>query len=367
MALYRAAHSCVATAVRGRGPVLLKLSGGLDSSVVAACLARSRANLSAITLVTSEPSGDERTYARLVARHVGTSLVEAMRNPAAFELERSPSRALPRPSIPGFRQESDRLAHAVARRSGAGLIVDGGGGDNVFCALQSAAPIADCLLARCGWSRSGATAMSVASLANVSVVQVWSAAIRRVFEGRRPHRWPTDCRFLSAEAVALVPSQAPHPWLDPPRGALPGRAAHVGLIAAAQSYVEGFDPEAELPLVSPLLAQPLVETCLRIPSWHWYSNGLNRAAVRAAFASDLPSEIINRRSKGTPDAFVAEVFEQNRGRIREMLLNGVLAREGLFDTDALERSLGSSRPVQDGDLHRLMTLFDAEIWAQAWA
>lgn len=364
--LYRIAHSCVATAVREHGPILLKLSGGLDSSIVAACLARSKVDFSAITLVTAEPSGDERSYARLIAGHVGVPLVEGMRNPRAFCLERSPSRDLPRPSIPGFRQESDRLTHAAARKTGAGLIVDGGGGDNVFCAVQSPAPVVDCLLMREGRSRVGATAMNIASLANVSATQVWRAAITRAFKRRRNHRWPADCRFLSPEAAASVPSQGLHPWLETPRSVPPGRAAHVALIAAAQSYVEGFADD-EPPLLSPLLAQPLVETCLRIPSWEWYSGGLNRAVARAAFADDLPSEIVHRRSKGTPDAFVVDVLEQNRSHIRESLLEGALAREGLIDTEALARHLGSKKPIQDGVFHRIMALFDAEVWAQGWA
>lgn len=365
--LYRVAHACVTTAVRGHGPVMLKLSGGLDSSIVAACLARSKAEFSTITLATPEPSGDERDYARLVARHAGAPLVEAMRDPAVFKLECSTSRNLPRPSIPSFRQESDRLTHAAAHASGARLIVDGGGGDNVFCALQSAAPVADCLLMRTGWPMFGATAKSVASLANVSTVQVWHAGIKRALDGRRHHRWPADRRFLSLEAAASLPAQAPHPWLEVPHGALPGRAAHVGLIAAAQSYVEGSDPDVELPLLSPLLAQPLVETCLRIPSWHWFSDGLNRAVARGAFAADLPFEIVNRRSKGTPDAFVAAIFEQNRGHIRDRLLDGALAREGLVDPDALAPLLGRNKPVGDSHLHRLMALFDAAVWAQGWA
>ncbi|MGK4422636.1 asparagine synthase-related protein, partial [Klebsiella pneumoniae] len=74
--------------------------------------------------------------------------------------------------------------------------------------------------------------------------------------------------------------------------------------AFAQSYVEGHDPQDLLPTVSPLLSQPLVETCLGVPSWLWFEGGRNRVVARRAFAGDLPADVIWRRSKGTPDSFV---------------------------------------------------------------
>src|SRR3546814_1569831 len=69
--------------VRTRRPtsdgMLLLLSGGVDSSIVAACLAHAGCAFDCLTLVTANPSGDERSYARLAAESVGAALVERMR------------------------------------------------------------------------------------------------------------------------------------------------------------------------------------------------------------------------------------------------------------------------------------------------
>ena len=147
----------------------------------------------------------------------------------------------------------------------------------------------------------------------------------------------------------------------------PGRAAHVALIAAAQSYVEGLDSDRELLTLAPLLAQPIVEHCLSVPSWAWFEQGLNRAAARRAFASDLPPSITRRRSKGSPEGFIAQSFERHRAAIRDRLLGGLLAEAGLLDRPALACALADGPPPLDWSLSRIMVLLDAEIWARAWA
>jgi len=177
--LLATARECVAASARSHSGVLLKLSGGLDSSIVAACLSHAGIPFRALTLVTDDPAGDERPYARMVARHLGVKLIEARRDPARIDPSASPARDLARPSIPLFRQESARIAAEEATGTGLTLVMDGGGGDNVFCSLQSASPVADCLLSRAGWGHGAATAASLAEIAQVSLPKVLHAAIKR--------------------------------------------------------------------------------------------------------------------------------------------------------------------------------------------
>jgi asparagine synthase (glutamine-hydrolysing) len=365
-ALRAAVQACVVAHARSATGVLLKLSGGLDSSIVAACLASAGVPFRALTLVTDEATGDERAYARMVARHFGVELAERRREPSQIDLSSAPAHDLARPSIPLFRQESERLAGAEARAAGLSLLMDGGGGDNVFCSLQSASPVADCMLVPGGWRHIAATASSVAEIAHVGMPQVLSAALGRALPRPRGGGWTADIAFLSSGARAELRSGPGHPWLRPPTRTLPGRAAHARLIAAGQSYVEGLDPEADPRLAVPLLAQPLVELCLGIPSWLWFDHGLNRAIARRAFAGELPSAVVRRRSKGTPDAFVAQLFECNRARIREDLLGGALVQLGLVDHGALAPVLAGNGLLAASHLHRVMTLYDAELWSRAW-
>ncbi|NVL78622.1 asparagine synthetase B family protein, partial [Escherichia coli] len=113
-----------------------------------------------------------------------------------------------------------------------------------------------------------------------------SDAAKRAWLGKPAIRQVRDLSFLSPRALAAAEADEAHPWRMLPRDALPGKAMHVRLIVFAQSFVEGFDPRDALPTVSPLLAQPLVETCLAIPSWLWFEDGRNRVVARRAFARD---------------------------------------------------------------------------------
>lgn len=363
----RASLHAVACQARPFRSVLLKLSGGLDSSIVAACLAQTDIRVTCLNLVTEHPAGDERDYARAVAQHLDMPLAERLRALADVNVERSAAARLPRPSARSFTQASGALARELATEADAGAVFDGGGGDNVFCSLQSARPVADCLRRRTGRSFFWPTAISIASLAEVSLWPVVRRALAISLRRTSPYRWSIDTRFMSREAVRVAASDVTHEWLLCPGGTLPGKAAHVALVAAAQSVVEGSDVEDDLPEYSPLISQPVVECCLRVPSWLWFGNGENRFAARRAFGADLPQSVVRRRSKGAPDCFVVDVYEANRAKIRGLLLGGVLDREGLLDRRSIETTLHDEAPVQGHDFLRIMHLVDAEAWTRSWS
>lgn len=357
---------CTDQLARDHGHIVLKLSGGLDSSIVAACLKASGHAFTAVNLVTADPSGDEREHAWRVAANLGNPLLEALRDPARISLTRTAAAHLPRPSARGFTQETARVCSKIAAETSSSAIFDGGGGDNVFCSLQSARPAADCLMTRGPGASFWHTAASIAELAQVSLWQVARHASSIRLRRSPVYRWDTDLRFLSGEARSHALDAATHPWLTPPRGMLPGKTAHVALLAAAQSVIEGHDAEDNLPTFSPLIVQPVVEAALAIPSWRWFEQGRNRAAARRAFAGLLPKATLERRSKGAPDGFIAEVYEVNRPLIRTMLKDGVLTSLKLLDGAALDRALDDPAPVRGHDFLRIMRLIDAEAWARNW-
>jgi asparagine synthase (glutamine-hydrolysing) len=358
---------CVVARAGPYSHILLKLSGGLDSSIVGACLAAADRPCTALTLATADKAADERVYARLAAGAASIPLVERYRDVASVAPERSAAARLPRPSARSFAQDSARTASEIALEVGADVVFDGGGGDNIFCSLQSVRPAVDCLSAPEGRGAFLSTAAAIAELSQVSLWAVGSRAWLASWRRSPAYRWPLDLRFLSGPARDAAKGAAAHPWLDPPKGALPGTAAHIALIVGAQSVVEGFDVEEALPTCSPLISQPLIEACLRVPSWLWFEDGLNRAIARQAFAGLLPEATLRRRSKGAPDSFVAGIYEANRLIVRDLLLNGVLRERGLLDTPALTALLADGGPVRGHDFIRVMQLADAEAWARCWS
>lgn len=359
--VHDAVRGTITPRASGHEKILLRLSGGLDSSIVAASLAHIGADFTCLTLV-SDGAGDERHYARSVCDHLDRRLIEAERSLTGVDLRRSAAAGLARPSARAFAQESVRLASNVAQQVGADAIFSGGGGDNLFCSLQSVAPVVDRLRVQ-GFGSAAHTAVELSRLADAGLPLIAKRTFARMLRRSPAFRWPLDFGFLSADAREVAQT-AGHGWLAPPAGALPGKAAHVALIAAAQSLAEAEAPDGSLPWLHPLLGQPAIETCLRVPSWLWLHGGRNRAAARAAFASDLPTNVVERRSKGAPDAFVARLFEANRAMIRDMLLDGLLMREGLLDQAALEPALCEEAVRGDG-FARIMRLVDAEAWTRS--
>lgn len=359
--LRETAIATIAAQARHAGHVLLMLSGGLDSSILAACLGASGAPFTALNLTTGDSTGDERRYARAVARKVGAELIEAGHDLAQVDVTRSQAAGLARPIARSFAQAARHAKRAAAQTCGARSVWDGGGGDNLFCFLQSVTPVAD-RLRREGPFPAWQTACEMAALAETSVITVaWRAMVRAYLRSPR-WRWPADTRFLSRRAIEMAGSPR-HRWLAPPPGALPGSAAHVALLVAVENLLETSD--GALPERAPLMAQPLVELCLSIPSWQWCRGGHNRAVARQAFAGMLPGEVTWRRSKGTPDSFVARVFEANREVLADFLGAGALAAQGLLERDAILAALARRGPVTGFEHMRLLRIADVEAWLRS--
>ncbi|HWJ58301.1 MAG TPA: asparagine synthase-related protein [Sphingomicrobium sp.] len=357
-------HSVHAIA-SGHGRLLLSLSGGLDSSIVAACLAGAAADFVGLTMFTDDPSGDERAFARAICDRLGVPLIERSYRLEDVDLDTAMSANLPRPRDRLQALAFERVHYAVAAEVGASAFITGNGGDHVFGFSQSAAPVADRYLAE------GLSANTFSSLLDVcrqtgcnmvdAIRQAWHLA-----HARPDYRVRPNPLFLHPDFVAkLGPKAWHHPWLDAPPGTLPGKAAHVATILRVQPNLEPSLGDA-YPVLNPLVAQPIVETCLEIPSWAWRADGRDRSLVRQAFASDLPPIVLNRRVKGTPGRFAAQLLDHFRQPIRDRLLGGRLAAAGIVDAAALERTLAGERPVADLERVRILELASVEAWIDHW-
>lgn len=358
---------CQAVAARTAGldGMVLLLSGGLDFSIVAAALAQAGRRCTAVTMVTNDPGGDERVHARATAGHLAMPLREIVRDTAHVDIERSAAAGLPYPTEKSFSQATMHAAGSVAASTGANAIVHGGGGDNIFCALQSAAPVAD--LIRTGTRGVGLMRLtrSIATLAQVTSVAVLRQAAARLWLRGPAYRWPVNTDLLSRDAQAEAASALDHGWLDPPPGALPGSAAHIALMLGALSLVQSPDAAASVPSLALLLAQPVIEACLSVPSWRWFDRGRDRAAARHGFSTLLPEAVAWRRSKGAMDSFIVEIFDANRTRLKPFLLDGMLAASGLIEREAIAAILDDRAPVKGLAYARVMQFADVEAWLRS--
>lgn len=356
-------EEAVAAVVPQDAPPVLLLSGGLDSSVVAAALAAGGRPFSCLNMLVDDRQGDERDYARTVADHLCVDLTEQRRDEHQVDLTRPLFSETPRPTGAQFRQATFAAARNLARAIGGTHVLDGGGGDNMFCSLQSAAPVVDQLLTNGPRLSMLTTAASIARMANVSVPAVLRQAVTRILKPRRGYRWPVDRTLLGTDLTRDLVLD--HAWLDPPPNALPGKVAQVGLLLAASSAVGHANRDRDPRILSPLVCQPIAETALRVPTWMWFEDGRNRMPLRHGFALALPAPVLARRSKGTPTGFLAALVQHNAAMLRPFLLDGVLATNLVIDREAVEAALAPG-PARDLSFARLLQLADAEAWARSW-
>ena len=347
------------------GSAAVAASGGVDSSLICAALARSGTSFSCITLATVDPSGDERSFVRLLADHLGVRSIAALYDPTRIDPLRSASAGLPRPSRKPFLTALDSALLEPADSLGASVIFDGNGGDNLFCFLHSAAPITDRLCSEGPGRGSWATFLDMCQVTGCDAFAMARAVLRRLMRRADPDLWPADTRLLASVPDCLADIDTLTPWLETEVGRHRGKRDHLALIMRAQHHLHGLGA-AGLPRFSPLMSQPLLEFCLKVPTWLWCAGGINRAPARAAFARDLPREIVRRTSKAGPDSFIRRSFSDNRPTIRAMLLEGLLARQGLLDLAAVEQALGVDSLAGDSIIYRLLDLAEAEAWARSW-
>lgn len=347
--------------------IILGLSGGLDSSIVAAGLRQSSAYFRCLTMIGPGADGDERHYAGIVTGTYGLNVAHEHYRLEDIDPARDFLTHLPWPTGTLFAQGIAATHQRLAQEKPIDAIFTGNGGDMIFCSMHSVTPLVDLLRARAKPSALWRTANDIAAITGADIFTIFRKAIARAFKPN-PHALPGgDTSFLAPDLLARALDKAePHPWSRPPASMLPGRSAHAAMIKRSQIGHE-FYPRATGPVsVAPLLSQPIMELCLSIPSWDWTRGGVDRSAVRRAFEGALPAATLQRRSKGGPGGFMQQIYRKKSEQIRDILIDGGLQRLGILDGKLLPTDLiatpGTASPVPA----RLMMLAAADSWAQAW-
>lgn len=112
----------------------------------------------------------------------------------------------------------------------------------------------------------------------------------------------------------------------------------------------------------PLRSQPLVELCLRTPTYALIEDGRDRALARRAFLSDLPAEVVSRRTKGEISEYAFDVLNGNLPFLRDLLLDGRLMSEGWIEQAQLASLLSRVRSRDQEPISEVCGYIDIEIW-----
>lgn len=338
--------------------ILLELSGGLDSSIIAACLRKSSARVVCVTLVSALPGADERQYAGAIAERAGLRLRAEPLTVERARIDAPVPPALITPRAGPLQLAADEIMRDVAREEGLEAFYSGGGGDTVFSYLSSAAPAADAFIK----SHPIAGLRAISDLSDLHQCTLWKAArlaLRKV-RSRKPMTAATDLSFLAPQ-ISVAPPEA-HPWSAFALNRAPGDIERVMGLAGTQVFRDGIPRGANHRLRLPLLSQPVMEACLAVPSWMWIAGGSNRAVARAAFADVLPANVLNRKSKGDFIQYCAAVYRHGREYMRELLLDGELASSDLLDVDKLQAFFDRPPSARDQTFMRIFDLCTIESW-----
>lgn len=370
----RVTRACVRSWASLHQNIIVRLSGGLDSSIVLGCLRNATFN-GRITCVNSYYSrgsnSDEREYARLAAAAAGVPLLEYELDTRIHrsELEQIPQSTSPISFLPIL--AGDRGMRTIARDRRVQALLSGEGGDEVFFESAPRYACRDHVWTH-GFNRGLISiAMREALIERNSLWQVLfqagtallsdpgNAFTSTLFDGALSEFIDAEAQRSALKKGLFVPA-----WVRRDMKISPGKVWQIWAISYPNVSMGFFDRRDDPDDLNPLFSQPLIELCLRIPTTTLSVGGRDRAIARLAFAECIPLRILRRRTKAVVDEYLAHIVQANSDLIRERVLDGTLARMNLLNRANLERAL-TGKLMKRGHANEICTLFAAEVWLSA--
>jgi asparagine synthase (glutamine-hydrolysing) len=358
-------------------PIGCLLSGGVDSSVVAAAMRKTGAEVQTFSIGFQDPRYDESEYAAAVAQHLGT-------RHHSFTVHPDAAADLPKlAAVFGepFGDSSALPTHYLARetRKHVKVALSGDGGDELFG----------------GYNRYRALRMS-------RVFDLIPGAIRKPvlagFSRELPRGHPKSVRayverFLASAQhrtplryegyVRLFPEKLIHELSTalvtphfPIAELMDTRTNYHPVEAALQvdrlTYLPGdlltkVDRAAMLHALevrSPFMDHDLVEFAATLPARQLLGGGAKRM-LREAFAHELPSWVFKRKKMG----FAVPIGEWFRGELREMVRDSLFASDSFarahFNIAVVQRLVDEHESRRVDHTQRLYALLMIELWHKA--
>ncbi len=373
-ALRAVTQECVDAWASSYPSIVHMLSGGLDSSIILACLrqAPTRPKLACLNYYSAGCNTDEREYARLAASGSGCEVIERERNAAVTLEPLLRIRESPIPSDYFIYLDEGRCEAQVAREHGAGAIFSGYGGDQLFYRSEAWLGAGDFLMSHGVGPALFEVALDAARMDRTSVWNVLGKAVR---DGVLRRRWSLREQRRSGRKSLLRDdvahdisreSDLVHPWIREPGRAPNGKIFHAYQLLFPGEFYNPLGADTDPELVTPLFSQPLLELAMRIPTWLLTRGGWDRAMARRAFEHDLPRRIVTRRTKGGQEEHAKAILVRNVTFARELLLDGHLVRERILERDQVAETL-SPGPGRFGSGNaQLYGCLSAEAWVRQW-
>jgi asparagine synthase (glutamine-hydrolysing) len=353
-------------------PVGCFLSGGIDSSIIAAAMKRVSADVHTFSLGFDDPRYDESSHAEAVARHLGTTHHSLRASPAVAEDLPRLARIFGEP----FGDSSALPTHYLSQetRKFVKVALSGDGGDELFGgydryrAIEWAARLAGFPLEGLanlagswvqGHPKSRVTRASrfFATL-NMPLEKQYSCYLR-IF----------DDQTISELTDGAIDSFDEVDWMYRDMLNDGARPAEAGLAVDRVTYlpddlltkVDRCSMLHGLEVRSPFMDHELVQFAAGLTTDQLLKGGKKRM-LREAFAKDLPDFVFKRKKMG----FAVPIGEWFRGELRAMLRDHLFATDGFcrqhFNMKVVERLVDEHEQERVDHSQRLYALLMLEMW-----
>lgn len=355
----------LAAALEPGSPIMLELSGGLDSTAIAVALRRAGMHQRTLAVTYFDPkrsASNEISVARMVAKHceiehAAYSLLDC--------LPFSPPKTVPLVAKPAtrlcFLAQQEHFSSSGAC-TGSPTIVNGHGGDSLCLAAPPFSAIVDALANM----RFGRAASSLRDLSIHYRVPIWHTLRRASSEALdffggsrpsaatalvRPERRPPLGRGFYDDLLC-----APSLWLKPAR-----RCQIAGLGAIIDDAQMQARPDGGRPLM-PFFFQPVVEYALTLRPEDLFSADHSRLTVRKSVyaASGLPT--LWRKEKGDIMHSTLLGVRENENHMRDLCVGGWCASEGIVDVDQVARLIKRTALGYGDGLAAVMRVYATELF-----
>jgi len=353
------------TALASQGQAIaVEISGGLDSGIVAATVARHHPGRTRLWLNAWGPdaSADERPWVDLLANHLAIPATCVPR--ATGRVTRDLLETMPQGFRPGLAALDGLHDADWARRfraCGIDRVLTGKGGDGLFIQPADIGVFVDLWHER-GWR--AVLSPALAELARWNERSVWTLIVQAGRPDWKPETTDPPNLLLVPQSHRPLPR---HPWLEGIGDLGPIKRRQISaLVQGLGLHGSTLQTEAAA-VIHPLLSQPVVETCLALPVSQLTLGRRDRGLAREAFRDRLPSALLERRSKGEMTAFYGHMIADGLDVLRPWLLEGRLADMGLIDRPATEALLTRESLAWRGGYVDVMVTAAIEGWVRAWA
>jgi len=355
-------------------PLGVLLSGGIDSSVVVAEMARASRRVQTFTVGFGDDRYDERAYARAVAERYGTEHEEIVVEPDVTELLPQLARTFDEPlgdeaALPQF------VVSELARRH-VTVALTGDGGDEAFAGYERYAAVG--LAGRVALPGAGA-AGRLLRWAGRGEPRSRANRAGRLFEVAA---LPAGARY--GRLMEIFPASLRAELWEP--GVVGEPAPAWELLGSTESGISGLqrlDVRTYLPgdlllkadlasmahsleVRSPLLDHAVLELGVSLPDSLKLDGLRGKVALRRAFADALPPEVAGRGKTGFGVPIARWFREELRAFATDLLLGETARARGLFSPGAVARLLHEHVSGRADHAHRLWCLLMLELWQREY-